>query len=391
MTEGAVQTTENTTIEPALTQEQLAFKQQMDFQFNSDAPPPQVFNQQQEEQNTVAATETNNATQETPDYTPFIKEFGVETVDEFKSQWQQLQDLKANPPQPEPIKFEDEFNEKLFKAIQGGKSKEVRQYLEQQEKIETLTTAEVTDEIADEIIKLGLHFENLDLTQKEIDFTFKKKFSIPKEPVQTVAEDDDDFAVRLNEWKEQVEDIKMSKTIEAKMMKPKLEAAKSKIQFPDIAPQNIDEDYESYKASKSQDFEQVNNEVIPAIKALKETDVQFGFKVSDPKNQMEFDVTLAPTQEAFEKARQNSLSFDKWFHSIAYDDNGKFQPQNIQKLILLYDEHGNYDQSIARQAVNAERARVVGKETIGNQNVNKDYNTNIEKTELQKQMERALS
>ncbi len=373
-----------------LTPEQVAWKQQMDAQFNTDqshAPqPPAATTDENTETNIAAAQELQQ-----PDYTPFIKEFGVETVGEFKTQWQELQALKANPPQAQEIEFANEDSKKLNELIRKGDLKGANAILSQHLELDELATADVTEDTADKIIKAGMRFENKDLTQQEIDFKFRKMFAIPKEPVLDA--DDEDSVARHNEWKEQVEDIKMSKTIEAKMMKPKLAAAKSTIKFPDIEIQsNVDADYEAYKASKANVLEVANNELIPAIRSLKEGDVQLGFKVNDANNQMEFDVALAPTPEAFEKAKQDSLSFDTWIQSVCYDETGKFHPERVQKLILLYNNYDNYAQSIARQAVNAERKMVIAKET-GNQNTGgRNYNVNVgERTELQKQMDARLS
>ena len=376
---------------PEATAEQMSFQANMDYAFNTDTPPAPIV----QEENVgvgIPASPEGEKQAVTVDYSSFVKEnFGVDTIEEAKTQWQALQDLKANPPKANEFTFENEESKKLHELVRTGKLKEAWEIIGQQQKIEELTSSEVTDVTADEIIKLGMKFENKELTQKEIDFKFRKQFTLPKEPVQALGEDNDDFDARIGEWRETVEDIKMSKTIEAKMMKPKLEAAKAKIQFPDILQSNVDPDYEAYKARNAEVSERVDTQIAPAIKSLKNTDVQLGFKVSDPNNQMEFDVSLAATPEAFEKARQNSLSFDSWFHNVCYDETGKFRPENVQKLILLYDEHGNYDQSIARQAVNAERSRVIAKETGFNASGGKEFNVNLEKSEFQKQMDYRLS
>lgn len=392
--EGTTTQSETTVEAPVLSPEQAAWKQQMDYQFMAEPPSQQVVASEQIPASEIVATE--QAPVNTIDYTPFIKEtFGLESVDEVKTQWEAFKALKDNPPAPTTAEqeFANEESKRLHELVRTGKFKEANEIIYQQIKIDELTSSEVSDLNADEIIKLGMKFTNKDLTQKEIDFKFRKEFSIPKEPVQGISEDTEDFEVRMQEWNEAVEDIKMSKTIAAKEMKPKLQAAKAQIQFPDIlSPQSeIDPEYEAYKASKANVSQQVESMITPAIKALKESDVQLGFKVTDPNNQMDFDVSIAPTPEAFEKARQDSLSFDVWFQNLCYDKDGKFQPQNVQKLILLYNERGNYDLSIARQAVNAERARVIAKET-GNNITGKNFNVNVgERTELQKQMDARLS
>lgn len=330
----------------------------------------------------------------TPDYTPFIKEtFGVDSIEAAKTQWQELQALKANPPKPADIPFADEQSKKIYELLRGGNTKEVINFYVQQERIDNLLTSEVTNNSAEDIIKLGLKLEFPDLTDTEINHTYKKQYSIPKEPVQRTEENDEDFEVRKADYKEQVSDIEMNKIIEAKKSKPKLASAKSKIQLPDIQPTavTVNEDFEAYKASNAKADEDYNTVTVPGIMALKGSDVTLGFKVEDSNNQMNFDIAIIPTNEDFEKARQDSLSLSQFLSKTCYDKDGKFLPQQLQRMILLTQNFDNYAQSIARQAVNEERKRVISKETNNNGNGSRDYNTNVDMTELQKAMNFALS
>lgn len=324
------------------------------------------------------------------DYTPFIKEnFGVETVEDAKKQWQELQTLKSNPPKPAEYKFENEDSQKMAEAISKGDRKTILSILEKQERIEQYTTAEVTKDTAPEIIKLGMQLNNKLLTKEDIEFQYKELYVPPKEPVQRSTETDEEFAERQDEWKEKVANIEYRKIVAAKMAIPELEKSKSTLQLPNIKPV-VDEGYEAYKASTAAADEAYNNVTVPGIKSLKVTDVQLGFKVDDANNQMQFDVVLAPTPEDFEKARQDSLSVGEFLTKTCYDKDGKFLPHKLQRMILLEQQFDNYAQSIARQAVNEERKRVIAKEAP-NGNGSKDYNVNGDMTELQKQMHFALS
>jgi hypothetical protein len=367
-----------------LTQEQIDFNAQMAFALGEEGAPVPI---QPVAEIITSDAEPTPVVVDTIDYTPFIKEnFALETVDEFKAEWDALQALKAAPKTEFP-KFDNEFSEKLFTAIQQGKVKEVYESLAKQENIDRLTEGEVTAQNADEIIKLGMMQNEIGLTEKEINHEFKKMFSIPKEPVQSISEDDTEFEERMAEWKEKVEDINISKIIEAKKLKPKLIESKSKIIFPEIQ-QNTDQEYEDWKAQKASRAEtakKIENILVPAVNALKESDVNFNFKVNDANNKMDFEVALAPTPEQFEKAKQNSLFVDDYLNSVCYDENGVFTPAKLQRMILINDNFDNYVQSAVRQAVNAERKAVITKETEGN-GIVRDINTTIEETEFQKNM-----
>ena len=387
----AAETQESEVVE--LSPEQQEFKRQMDFSFGIVTESQEQVAEESQQGAGQAQEQTqqqeNTNTETAVDYNKFIKDnFGAETVEEAKATWQELQDLRKSGVN---AKFEDEFSEKLFKAIKTNK-KEANEILTQHLNLERLTAEEVTEDNADDIIKIGMQSKFKDLTPKEIDYQFKKQFALPKEPVQSDMEDDEQFAERRNEWKEKVADIKMAKVIEAKIMKPELITAKSNLNFPDI--EQVDPDYESYKSQKASSAlieEKINKVIIPGIEALKAEQVPLGFKVNDANAQMDFEVALVPTPEAFEKAKQDSLMFNQFVQKVSYDKDGNFKPENVQKLILLYENFDNYAQSIARQAVNAERKRVLTTETAGNNNGSRDYGNAIEKTEFQKQMEFSLN
>lgn len=341
--------------------------------------------------NEAGAATTNNDEEVSFDEPIYLKEnFGWETREAAIAELQELRNLKQNPPKPEPHKFENEESEKLFTAVTKGDRKELFKILEKQEKIDSLTSIEVNKDNAAEIIKFGIQINNPTLTPTEVDFQYRQEYVAGKEPIQKASETDEEFAERHDEWKEKVEIVETKRVIAAKMAQPQLVAAKSKLVLP-LPEITVDPEYETFKVKNANADESYKNVTVPGIKSLKETDVVLGFKVDDPNNQMQFDVVITPTSEDFEKAKQDSLSLNQFLAKTCYDKDGKFLPQNLQKLVLLYNNFGNYAQSIARQAVNKERERIIAKETAGN-NGNRDYNANnSEKTELQKNMDFALS
>jgi hypothetical protein len=169
----------------------------------------------------------------------YKREFG-KTKQEFKSEYEELKKFRETKPE---YKFENEESKRLAEAIAKGDRKEVRKILETQERLEEFTAKEVNDETAEDIIKLGMQLKYKDLSPKEIEYKFNKDFGLPKQPVQREEELDDDFASRKNEWQEKVNDIKMARSIEAKLAKPELEKLKSQIVLPviDNAPAKANE------------------------------------------------------------------------------------------------------------------------------------------------------
>jgi hypothetical protein len=198
--------------------------------------------QQQQQQQAPAAESAAQAPTETikveePIYNKewFKNEFGVEDAAILKAEREEYKRLKEAPPTVAEIKFENDQSKHLHELIREGKTKEVREFLEIQERLDAISSTEVNKDTAGDIIKMGMKLKYKDLTPAEIDYKFNKQFSVPRAPVQATDELDEDFATRKAEWQEQVADIEMNKIIEAKLAKPELENAKTKISLPELS------------------------------------------------------------------------------------------------------------------------------------------------------------
>lgn len=382
---------------PEISEAQQEINRNMAYAF--DEKPSAVVDTQNQDANTDVST--NNDTQvdtnvnATPapvfEFKTFTDEFGYEKPEDAIAEIKELRNLKANPPVQEQ-KYENEESKKLHQLFLSGKIDEAVEIINTQKRIETLTNTDVTESNADDIIKLNmqLKYKDAGLTQKEIDYKFNKQYGLPKEPTLDV--DDDESVTAHNEWKERCEDIITGKIIDAKAAKIDLQSQKQKLVLPEIqANNNVDQDYEDWKASNAKAIEASETILQPAINSLKETDLPFNFKVEDSGNQMDFDVAITPTKEDFESAQKNALDVFGYIVKNCNNEKGEFVPQKLVRMFLLDQKFDNYAQSIARQAVNAERARVIAKETGSNSTSGKDFNTTNEKSELQKRMEYSLS
>lgn len=162
----------------------------------------------------------------------FLKEkLGYETWESAKEELETLRTKTTT----EPIKFENEESETVFKLLKEGKVKEVKAIYDLQEKLEGLTTGEVNKDNAPEIIKMGLKDKFKNLNDSEIEFEYKQAYKLPKEPKIADTESDEDFEERVKDWKEQCADIEASKIVNAKKFQPELEKLKSQIKLPDIS------------------------------------------------------------------------------------------------------------------------------------------------------------
>lgn len=96
-------------------------------------------------QETVDKNEDNTAV----DYNVFIKEqFGFDSVEVAKEQINKWKEMKPS----QEITFANDESKKLAEAILAGKKNEVLDILSKQQSIEKLTSAEINDKIAGDIV-----------------------------------------------------------------------------------------------------------------------------------------------------------------------------------------------------------------------------------------------
>jgi hypothetical protein len=172
-----------------------------------------------------------------------------------------------------------------------------------------------------------------DLSPAEIDYKFKKQFSLPKEPVQSLEESDEDFAERKSQWKEAVSDIEMDKILEAKLLKPELEAHKAKLVLPEI-DKNVDEDYEAWKASQ-QKSQEINTQTIEAYKAFTPKTIETKVAFNDEANKINFEFQYEPAAEDFKKAVDIVSDFNNEFFKLFTNQDGTPDRQKFLRAINI--------------------------------------------------------
>lgn len=138
-------------------------------------------------------------------------------------------------PQQNEVTYENEISAQIHQALLEGKHDEVYKFLEQNNKIEKLSSAEIKDRgIAEEVVKTAMRIKYADLTDDEINYKFNRQFKLPKEPVQGLAETDDEFQERMDEYNQKVQDINTELMIEAKSARPEIAKQKAEIKLPSL-------------------------------------------------------------------------------------------------------------------------------------------------------------
>lgn len=289
--------------------------------------------------NAQAAVDNAAATTVVTDvFQPFKEKFGYNTAEDAMREIEELRAFKATP--KEEQKFENEESKTLFTALQKGDRKSVYQILEKQERLDSVLSKEVTKDTAAEIIKLGMQLKFQDLTQQEIEYKYNKQFFIPKEPVQSATETDEDFAEKQSQWQSQVSDVEMMKIIEAKLAKPDLEAAKTKIVLPQIDSE--DEGYSQYK-KMLEESPKNTEETVKAYKAFTTKVLETKVPFNDEANKIAFEFQYEPDGESFNKAIEmvsdQNLFYKSFLNQDGTPDRKKFLEaiyfgMNKDKIIL---------------------------------------------------------
>lgn len=279
----------------------------------------------------------------------FKEKFGWEAPETAIKEIEELRAFKAAPPVAE-YKFENPESEKALKALQAGNLKEVYEILDQQLKIDNLTNGEITDKNAADLVKLQMSLKYKDLTQKEIDYKFNKQYGLPPKPVQSADEDTDDYEARVASWQAIVDDKTTELLIDAKLAKPDIQAAKSKLVFPEIAQQQ-DPDYLEWKKSRD-DIGTAQVQTTEAYKAFTPKTIKTTLDFLDEPNKIKFTFDYEPSTEDFSKTMQMTSDFGEFWNHFTKPD-GSPDREGFAKAIHFALNSSKIITEAMKQAKNA--------------------------------------
>lgn len=275
-------------------------------------------------------SETPAATVPNDPFGLFKEKFGYETPEAAVQDIESLRAFRAAPPAAE-LKFENEQSKRIAEALQSGNFKEVYEVLDQQIKIDNLTTGELNIDNAADIVKLGMQMKYKDLTPAEINYKFNKQFAVPAKPALLPAEDQEEYDARIAAWQSQVDDKKMELLIEAKLAKPDLLATKSKLVIPEISrPQ--DAEFQEWQKT-IQENERLSVETTQAYKAFTPKSIEAKIHFADEANKIDFDFAFEPDPDSFKQVQDMTFDINNfWKHFIKPDGT----PDRKEFLETLY-------------------------------------------------------
>ena len=292
----------------------------------------------------------------------FMKErFGFDTVDEAEETFSRL--IEEN--ERNQFQFKDDISKTLFDAIREGKADDVYEVLNQQKKLEKLTTSELTSEIAAEIVKTNIKNKHKALSNEDVELLFYDQFFVPLKPEQGYDESDDDYAAKVNQWQSQVDYTERRLMIEAKVLKPEIEKLRSEITLPDIYN-------ESGREAESQAEFEIMQEARSIYERTLDSDFQSfnGFNVSVKDEDVEIPISFNVAEEERLAMKNDLEDFDTdlYFENRWFNKDGKPNVQQIMADKYLLENREKIFSKIANEA--ASQRLLAHLKKNGNININ---------------------
>jgi len=315
-----------------------------------EAAPPQQEETKVEEQ--TASTQSFDPNQ-------FIKErFGYDSVEQAE---QEFKKLKEQP----SFEFKDDVSKSLFDAIKEGKADDVYEILNQQKRLEKLTSSELTPDLAAEIVKTNIKNKYKDLSADDVELLFYDQHFVPLKPEQGYDESDEDYAGKVKTWQSQVDYAERKLMIEAKVIRPELEKLKSEIKLPDIYN-------EAGREAESQEEFEIQQQARSIYEKTLDSDFQSfsGFNVSVKDEDVEIPISFNVAEDERLAMKNDLTDFDSdsYFEKRWFAEDGKPKVQQIMADKYLLENREKIFSKIANEA--ASQRLLAHLKKNGNININ---------------------
>jgi hypothetical protein len=313
------------------------------------APPPQEETKVEEQAVSTQSFDSNQ----------FVKErFGYDSVEQAE---QEFKKLKEQP----SFEFKDDVSKSLFDAIREGKADDVYEILNQQKRLEKLTSSELTPDLAAEIVKTNIKNKYKDLSADDVELLFYDQHFVPLKPEQGYDESDEDYAGKVKTWQSQVDYAERKLMIEAKVIRPELEKLKSEIKLPDIYN-------EAGREAESQEEFEIMQQARSIYEKTLDSDFQSfsGFNVSVKDEDVEIPISFNVAEDERLAMKNDLTDFDSdsYFENRWFSEDGKPKVQQIMADKYLLENREKIFSKIANEA--ASQRLLAHLKKNGNININ---------------------
>jgi hypothetical protein len=274
----------------------------------------------------------------------FIKErFGFESVEQAEQEFARLKEQ----PKEMQFEFQDDISKTLFDAIKEGKTDDVYSILNEQKKLNQLTTSEINTEIAAEIIKANTANKYKQLSKEDVDLLFYDSYFIPSKPEQGYDESQEDYDAKVKSWQSQVEYVERKMIIDAKVQVTELEKLKSDLKLPDV-----------YGMDKLEAESQEEFEVMQKARSIYEQTLNSefqsfnGFNVSVKDEEVDIPIAFNVAEEERLAMKESLSDFDSdtYFGNRWFSEDGKPKVQQIMADKYLLENRDKILQKVANEA-----------------------------------------
>lgn len=324
--------------------------------FWGETQQPIQQSQEQAKVETPAAT-TKETQEEILEPAEWLKkEFEVDSPDTLKQYLQEYKALKESKPSEE-IKFANDESKKFFDHVKAGEIDKAHELYGKQKHLSKLLSGDITEQSAAEIIKFNLKEKYKEFSDTDVERKFNKQYGIPKEPVyDDTKETEEEYQVRLGEWKDKVGDIKADMLLDAKIIKPELEKLKAELVLPDIPVNNPAASKEPTQEELAA-FKKQQGEFVEATEKFLNSFNGFSVNVKD--KDVDYTVSYGTSKEE----KENALTMMKEFAESGFNANGLFVKEwvnqdgslNVNRIIedkMFLQNRERIIQKVANDAAN---------------------------------------
>jgi len=257
----------------------------------------------------------------------------------------------------------------LFNAIKEGKTEEVYEILNQQKRLEKLTTGDIDATLAVDIIKTNIANKYKDLNADEVDLLFYENYYTPAKPEQGYDESDEDYGQKVKTWESQVEYAQKKMIIDAKVYRPELAKLKSELVLPDIYKEaERTAEYEAQSQEEAQYMQQSRSIYEKTLNSDFNSFSGFNVSVKDEEVEIPISFNVGEDERLSIKNDLNDFDSDSYFEGRWFTEDGTPKIQQIMADKYLLENRDKILQKVANEA--ASQRLLAHLKKSGNVNLN---------------------
>lgn len=275
------------------------------------------------------------------DINTFLKnEFGYDSLEVAKTDWQALRKLKETPPPPAEPLINDPVSKKIYENLKAGKIDEVHSFLSAQQVLKG-----VEAKTADDQLKLFIKLQNPLFNDEEVNEEFNEKYNVDDEGIEPA---------KLSRERKKAEQQKKKDLQEATTF---FSQYKTKFELPDVAPPAPAGEMEALTefqalVKKEQESQQKLEERLAKVA---ETNIGYKGKFADEKSKLAFDLNFQFDAASIQKAKTGCADWFTYLKENYYDEAGNPQTEKWLTHIAILQNLDKFVTGIASDAVNADR------------------------------------